>query len=410
MTDPRNLQIADYMYELPSARIATRPPGQRDGSKLLICQGGNFLEDLFKNILHHLPANALMVFNNTRVVEARLLFQKPTGAGIELFCLEPGEQYPDISIALLQQASVTWKCLVGNASAWNAGLILEKVAYLNGAPVQLRAAMLAKTQEYCTVQFTWTSETLSFAGVLHLFGVVPLPPYIRRKAEVEDAGRYQTVYAQHSGSVAAPTAGLHFTDALINSLGQKNIHKDFVTLHVGAGTFMPVKSALMGAHQMHAEFMEISYPLLKNLYDHADDPLIAVGTTSLRSLESLYWLGRKLHLNADLLPDQLQVLQWEPYDPEGEIISVKSSLLAMMQYMDAHKMKTWVTKTSLLISPGYPFKMVDILITNFHQPGSTLLLLVSAFIGEQWKSAYEYALKNEFRFLSYGDACLLFRQ
>jgi S-adenosylmethionine:tRNA ribosyltransferase-isomerase len=410
MTDPKQLQIELFDYHLPEEKIASFPKEERDGSKLLIWKNNVIRQEVFRIIPSLLPENSLIIFNNTRVVEARLLFQKPTGAKIEIFCLEPGDIYPDITTALGQHGSVTWKCLVGNAASWTPGLMLEKIILVNEQPVSIKATLLKKENAHFIIHLSWTLEYLSFAELLHHAGSIPLPPYIKRSAQVSDAERYQTVYAHFSGSVAAPTAGLHFTEEIIAILAEKNIQKGFVTLHVGAGTFKPVKASIMHDHEMHSEFIEISLSLIQQVYDHYEKNIIAVGTTSLRTLESLYWLGRKLFIYPDLTEDQLQVGQWEPYEQGEQVVSVHEALQALMQHIIQSGTDVLVTKTALLIAPGYSFKIVNTLITNFHQPRSTLLLLVSAFIGEEWKSVYAYALENDFRFLSYGDVCLLFRQ
>jgi S-adenosylmethionine:tRNA ribosyltransferase-isomerase len=406
MKDPRYLSITSFTYNLPEERIAAYPKKDRDSSKLLVWKSGSISSDTFKNLAEYLPHSSLIVFNDTRVVEARLLFKKPTGASIEIFCLEPDDRYPDIITAFSQTGHVYWKCLVGNASAWNAGMILEKTTTEHHT---IKAEMIEKVSGHFIIKLSWIPENVSFAEILHQSGLIPLPPYIKRKPEQEDAERYQTVYAHFSGSVAAPTAGLHFTNNILTTLTNKNINKYFVTLHVGAGTFKPVKSSIMQEHEMHAESIEVSRRLISQLANLNGKPVIAVGTTSLRTLESLYWIGMLLLNNEDLSPPDLHVNQWQPYNERTEV-TVKDSLNAILKWMDKRKAETLSAKTSLLIAPGYDFRIVNVLITNFHQPGSTLLLLVAAFIGENWKSVYTYALENDFRFLSYGDSCLLFRQ
>ncbi len=403
--DPRHISVNTYDYILPEEQIATYPTVVRDESKLLICNG-DIRQDIFKNIADYLPGDGIMVFNNTLVVEARLHFKKPTGAQIEIFCLEPSSIYPDISTALSQKDSVEWKCLVGNASAWNNGLVLEKKL---GSNQLLKAQLISKLDDHFIIRFFWSAEECSFAEILHEAGMVPLPPYIKRRAELNDSERYQTIYATVSGSVAAPTAGLHFTQSIVDSLITKNIKADNVTLHVSAGTFKPVKSETMGEHNMHAEFIEVSKGLIENIYAHLDKPIIAVGTTSLRTLESIYWIANKVATNQQIKENELVVEQWDPY--ETKIITpVKEALESLIKWMETSNTSTLITKTSLLIVPSYSFKIVNVLVTNFHQPRSTLLLLVAAFIGESWKDIYNYALNNRFRFLSYGDASLLFRK
>jgi S-adenosylmethionine:tRNA ribosyltransferase-isomerase len=404
MTNPRNISIEDYTYELPDSRIALYPEKQRDESKLLVYKDGNIKSDVFKNISSHLPHNSLLVLNNTRVVEARIMFYKSTGARIEIFCIEPDNRYHDITTALSQTKTVFWKCMVGRASSWTHQTVLEKNLPGN---ILLSAKIIEKESDHFVIQLSWTPEDHSFSEILHIAGATPLPPYIKRKADLSDAERYQTVYAKQSGSVAAPTAGLHFTPSVLRDLTSRSITTAYVTLHVGAGTFKPVKSNTMQEHDMHAEFIEVKRSLIEQLITHQHH-IIAVGTTTLRTLESLYWIGIKIAQHPDIDESLLHVQQWEPYDTSIDLTK-KESLTALLTWMDRTKTETLITKTSLLIAPGYNFKCADILITNFHQPRSTLLLLVAAFIGKNWKSVYSYALKNNFRFLSYGDSCLLFK-
>lgn len=406
MRNPRQIAISGFNYLLPQSRIAEYPKDERDGSRLLISGNHKINEDVFKNIVTHLPQSSLMVFNDTRVVEARLLFQKPTGARIEIFCLEPDSQYPDITTAFATTGTVYWKCLVGNASAWPTQLILEKK--INEDYI-LRAKIISREKDYFIIQLSWVPENLPFAEILHHAGVVPLPPYIKRKEVPLDIERYQTIYARLPGSVAAPTAGLHFTPEVIESLGNKNILRNFVTLHVGAGTFKPIKTETIGDHNMHSEVIEINRTLVENTLKHINGSIIAVGTTSLRTLESLYWIGVKLSADKNIPQSQLQIMQWEPYDRPSDIPAA-SALNEILKWMEINRTETLIAHTSLMIVPSYHFRIVSVLITNFHQPKSTLLLLIAAFIGDEWKSVYNYALEKEFRFLSYGDSCLLFRQ
>jgi S-adenosylmethionine:tRNA ribosyltransferase-isomerase len=406
MIDPKHLSINDFDYPLPESRIAAYPAAQRHDSRLLIYENARITEDVFLNIHSHLPSHSLMILNNTKVVEARIIFYKPTGARIEIFCLEPGDEYPDISTALSQHKSVIWKCMVGRASSWLHQTTLEKK--LSDGQT-LYAKIISKESDHFMIQLSWSPEYLSFAEILHLAGSTPLPPYIKRKPDASDPERYQTVYAHYSGSVAAPTAGLHFTADVMNNIAASSIETDFVTLHVGAGTFKPVKSESMSTHEMHAEFIEVKRHLIEKLLFRKNTPVISVGTTSLRTLESIYWLGVKIHNNKNIASEDLHIQQWEPYDLPSDL-SFKDSLHSLLKWMDDHKTDLLITRTSLLIAPSYDFRVVDILITNFHQPRSTLLLLVAAFIGKDWKSVYTYALENGFRFLSYGDSCLLFRQ
>jgi len=407
MTDPRTLSIKDFTYSLPEERIAKYPLAERDASKLLIYKDGKIAEGIYRNIADHIPTNSLLVFNDTKVIEARLLFQKSTGGVIEIFCLEHHHQYPDITTAMLQHEKVLWHCLIGGASKWKRGQILEKKIAYKSNELVLNARYIAKADDSFIVELSWNEPSISFAEVLHLFGAIPLPPYIKREAEKSDTERYQTVYAHYEGSVAAPTAGLHFTETVFNTLKEKNIQKDFVTLHVGAGTFKPVKADVMQEHEMHAEHFTVSGSLIQNVIDHLDKNIIAVGTTSLRTLESLYWLGvRSLMVNGEW---SNEIAQWEVYDHAGQMISPKEALHNLIKWMDEKDLNTLTAKTQIIIAPGYQFKIVNGLVTNFHQPQSTLLLLVAAFIGNDWKRVYDDALQDNFRFLSYGDGSLLWR-
>lgn len=405
---PKRLFIKDFIYNLPEEKIAKYPLPQRDESKLLIYKNDEITSDIYYNLEAHIPASSLLVFNNTKVVEARLLFKKSTGTIIELFCLEPADHYPDITTAMVQKNSVTWKCLVGGAKKWKEELL--KISFvINAHTIELFAKKIEKKNDYFLVEFFWNDEQISFAEVLHFAGAIPLPPYLNRDAEEADKERYQTVYAKHDGSVAAPTAGLHFTERMFEKLRAKNIKTDFVTLHVGAGTFKPVKSETMQEHEMHTEFIEVRKQLVENLLQHLDKTIIAVGTTSLRTIESLYWLGVKTIINPDILPQELQVLQWDAYDLTTEEISVEKSLLALLQWMNKHDCEVLITKTQIIIAPGYNLKVAHALITNFHQPQSTLLLLVAALVFDDWRKIYDYALANNFRFLSYGDGSLIWK-
>ena len=413
---PKSLSIADFNYFLPEERIANYPLAERDASKLLIYKDGNIHEDVYKNITEHIPADALLLFNDTKVIEARLLFQKPTGGGVEIFCLEPHEQYTDITTAMLQQGKVYWQCLVGGASKWKHGQILKKTIPGHGKEIILQAISTEKKAGSFVIELSWSPEQMSFAELLHHAGAIPLPPYINRKAESSDAERYQTIYANMDGSVAAPTAGLHFTDAIFKNLMEKNTQTDFVTLHVGAGTFKPVKTETMEEHEMHSEFIDVSAKMISHLVSKLDDTIIAVGTTSMRTIESLYWLGVKARtpelrsVSTMPMPEQssgFRLRQWEPYDMLQQDISAKEAFQSLLDWMETNKMERLVTKTSIIIAPGYKPRIVNALITNFHQPQSTLLLLIAALIGNDWRKVYDYAMKNDFRFLSYGDGCLL---
>lgn len=407
MKDPRNISIQDYTYTLPDERIARYPLPERDSSKLLIYKDGSIAEDIYRNIHLQIPENSLLIFNNTKVVEARLLFQKPTGGIIEIFCLEPHEQYPDITTAMLQKEKVLWHCLVGGASKWKHGQILEKRIRNKENEIVLKAKYVEQRAGSFIIELSWLPAELSFAEILHYTGAIPLPPYLKRTADETDKERYQTVYAKEDGSVAAPTAGLHFTERVFEKLKKKNIQSDFVTLHVGAGTFKPVKTETMQEHEMHAEWVDVSKSTIENILNNLDSNIIAVGTTSLRTIESLYWLGLKSQEPGVDSLESMQLSQWEAYDLAEEKISVKDALQSLLQWMGESKLERLITKTQILIAPGYEFKIVNGLVTNFHQPQSTLLLLVAAFIGKDWQNVYDYALQNYFRFLSYGDGSLL---
>jgi S-adenosylmethionine:tRNA ribosyltransferase-isomerase len=411
MTPPKDIFIKDYTYELPEEQIARYPLPERDQSKLLVYNKEMITDDIYRNISQYIPGNSLLIFNNTRVIEARLLFQKQSGGVIEIFCLEPHEQYSDITTAMLQKEKVLWQCLIGGASKWKQHQILEKTISYNEKPVKLCASFIEKRTGCFIIEFSWNIPELSFAEILHLAGAIPLPPYIKRKAEETDTERYQTIYARYEGSVASPTAGLHFTERIFNDFTKRNIQKDFVTLHVGAGTFKPVKSETIATHDMHTEHMEVSVSTIENILTHLDK-VIAVGTTSLRTIETLYWLGVKLKKNE--VPGSynsdaasFSLTQWECYEIEEQNVSATDALQGLLKWMKENKTETLLAKTQILIVPGYTFKIVKGLITNFHQPQSTLLLLIAAFIGKDWRNLYAHALRNDFRFLSYGDGCLL---
>lgn len=409
---PKQLQIKDFDYNLTDEKIAKHPLEKRDSSKLLIYNKGEIQEDVYLNLAEYLPASSLIIFNNTKVVEARLLFKKQTGTTIEIFCLEPADDYADITSAMLQQKKVLWKCLVGNAKKWK-DEVLAKTLSVNEKEIEFTARKISRQGENFLIEFLW-DKTISFAEVLHLAGVIPLPPYLHRDAEEDDVTRYQTVYAKYDGSVAAPTAGLHFTDALFEKLSAKNIEKDFITLHVGAGTFKPVKTETIEAHEMHTEFFEVNVELIEKLIQQSNKNIIAVGTTSLRTLESLYWMGVKTRQKAEgrkqkeITADDISVHQWDVYELNDENISVFDALHALLHWMQENDLNKLIAKTQIIIAPPYKLKVANALVTNFHQPKSTLLLLVAAVIGNDWKKAYDYALQHNFRFLSYGDGCLFF--
>ncbi len=405
---PKNIDIRDFSYSLPEDRIARYPLAERDASKLLVYQRGSITEDVYRHVSSYLPDNSFLIFNNTKVVEARLLFQKTTGGVIEIFCLEPGDGYPDITTAMCQKGHVLWKCLIGGASKWKKGQLLKKKIECHGADLYLQASYIEKRLNYFIIKFSWTDEKMSFAEVLHHAGLIPLPPYIKRKTEPLDSERYQTIYATLDGSVAAPTAGLHFTENIFKKLAEKNIGWDFITLHVGAGTFQPVKTERLEQHHMHEEFIEVTADIVEKIISHIEQKIVAVGTTSLRTIESLYWLGAKIILQPDIKKDELVIQQWDAYELVNDNIDPLTATRALLDWMKQHKLNKLITKTQLLIAPGYSFKLIKGLITNFHQPQSTLLLLIAALIKDDWKKVYHYAQNNDFRFLSYGDGCLLF--
>ena len=401
---PKDLRIEDYTYALPDERVAKYPLEIRDSSKLLIYNSGRIEENIYRKIAEHIPEGSLLVFNQTKVVHARLLFRKDTGGIIEVFCLEPHNQYADVPTAMMQKGKVWWKCMIGGASKWKHGMVPELKHENPG--FTLRATILERESGTFTLELSWDDDSLSFAEVLHYAGKVPLPPYLHREADTTDEERYQTIYAREEGSVAAPTAGLHFTNDVMTSLDAKGIDLSFLTLHVGAGTFKPVKSETMQEHEMHAEWIEVSRETLAQLISHLETGIVAVGTTSLRTLESLYWIGAKLHNDVSIDFSGIAVDQWEPYEQSYDTKPTES-LNAILLYMDAKGINRLLTRTRILIAPGYKMKIVKGLVTNFHQPQSTLLLLVAALIGSDWRKIYEHALTNNYRFLSYGDGCLL---
>ena len=403
---PKDIRIVDYNYPLPEEKIAKYPLSERHLSKLLVYEAGKMREDTYLQLHEYLPANSLLIFNNTKVVAARLLFQKATGGGIEIFCLEPDEQYPDISTAMQQKGKVWWKCLVGGAKKWKEPFLTKTISHNNNT-ITLQAKQISRGNEDYTIEFTWTDVNMSFAELLYHAGLIPLPPYLNRAAEISDQERYQTIYAEHEGSVAAPTAGLHFTPTIFNQLSNKNIRHQFVTLHVGAGTFKPVKTNTIAEHEMHAEFMEVSITLIDSILAQMPETIVCVGTTSMRSIESLYWLGIKTIQQPSIAIADLTIQQWDAKQENLAAINAVTALESLKNWMQKNQLKTLLTKTQIIIAPGYSFKICQGLITNFHQPQSTLLLLVSALIGTNWKRLYQHALDNNFRFLSYGDGCLI---
>ncbi len=399
--NPRKISISDFTYQLPDDKIALHPLAQRDASKLLVYKEGLIKEDIYQNIHDHLPQNSLLIFNNTKVIKARILFTKSTGAVIEIFLLEPYQA--DYTSTLTATRTCKWKCFIGGVAKWKEAVLKKE---LSAAGLELEAVLVEKITDAYVVELSWTGN-ISFAEIIDQAGNIPLPPYIKRKTADEDSTRYQTIYAMHNGSVAAPTAGLHFSDTVFSQLDKKNIKKEFVTLHVGAGTFKPVKASSMEAHEMYAEWIDVNIASIENIITNLTNTIVAVGTTSLRTIESLYWLGVKTVLDPSV--QQLHLSQWEVYDRLAAAdIPVKDALLGLIDWLKQNKQQQLFTHTQILIAPGYTFKIAKALITNFHQPQSTLLLLVSAAIGSDWKKVYDYALENNFRFLSYGDGSLLF--
>lgn len=403
MNSPKNIQISDFDYPLPEERIAKFPLAQRDQSKLLYYHDGAISESQFFHIPELLPQNSLLVFNDTKVIHARLFFPKPTGSIIEVFCLEPFEM--PVSQCFDQREHCSWKCFVGNNKKWKEPTLSREIM-IDGVNVTLSVQRRAAIGNAWIIDFSWTGE-VSFAHIIDAAGVIPLPPYLNREAVSSDNERYQTVYARLQGSVAAPTAGLHFTPEVFDALKEKHIDTDFITLHVGAGTFKPVNTPTIGEHEMHVEKIEIARNNIKCILDHMGQPIIPVGTTSVRTIESVYWFGVKLSRTPDL--ECMSVLQWDPYELAESAIPATDAYRNILSWMDRQGIEYLEGDTQLMIAPGYRYHVISGLITNFHQPKSTLLLLVSALIGDAWRDCYQYALDHGFRFLSYGDSCLFLR-
>lgn len=420
MTDTKHIHISDFNYELSDERIAKFPLQQRDHSKLLIYQHGEVSDDVFLNLPNHLPQGALMVFNNTRVIQARLHFRKETGALIEVFLMEPALP-ADYEQMFQTTGKCSWLCMVGNLKKWKEGPLMRDFE-IKGKALTLSATMdRNKTMKKSGgtnywVDFEWDNPEVNFAEILEAVGELPIPPYLNRATQESDKTTYQTVYSKIKGSVAAPTAGLHFTDAVLHDLDQKGVVRDEVTLHVGAGTFKPVKSVEIEDHHMHTEYIVVHRHTFERLLQH-DCSVIAVGTTSVRTLESLYYMGVKLAMNPQCTEEDLHVNQWEPYDlphneeglvlVDGEPVSVEQSVRNLLDYLNRDGLEALHSSTQIIIAPGYVYKIVKMLVTNFHQPQSTLLLLVSAFLKGDWRKVYDYALSHDFRFLSYGDSSFL---
>lgn len=402
LSELKNIRIADYDYPLPEERIAKFPMEQRDHSKLLCLKNGAISEHHFYDLPTLLPKDTLLVFNDTKVIHARLFFQKETGAVIEVFCLEPYNMA--VSQAFEQHEQCSWVCFIGNNKKWKSGPLTLDFSISN-SQFSIQATRREAVGNAWIVDFNWTGG-LSFAEVIDAAGVIPLPPYLNRKAEESDSIRYQTVYAHHEGSVAAPTAGLHFSPEVFQSLKAKGIETEYITLHVGAGTFKPVSTDTIGEHEMHVEPVHITADNLRRIIAHQGKPLIAVGTTTVRTLESLYWFGVQLQANPQL--EHMHINQWDPYILDTSL-PYTDAYANILRWMENQNTDYLDGETQLMIAPGYRYRIINGLVTNFHQPQSTLLLLVSALIGEQWKACYRYALDHEFRFLSYGDSCLFLK-
>ncbi len=396
-----NINTADYDYELPEEKIARYPLEQRDASKLLIYKNGEISESVFSNIAEQIPSKAVIVFNNTKVIHARLIFRKETGAIIEIFCLEPIEP-AEIQQAFVARRSTTWKCIVGNSKKWKTGDLHLSISTPKGETT-LSATRLASEDNTSTVQFSWNDDRITFSEIIENAGVMPIPPYLNRETEEIDNTRYQTVYSEHKGSVAAPTAGLHFTEPILNRLRQDGHELINLTLHVGAGTFKPVQTQNVQNHLMHTEHIVVERAAIETLA-RTEEKIVAVGTTSVRTLESLYWLGVKLIVGEDVSNG---LSQWDAYNLPQDITK-RAALNALLNYMTENKLDVLQSVTQIMIVPGYKFRIINVLITNFHQPHSTLLLLIGALVGKRWKEIYDYALTHNFRFLSYGDSSILF--
>ena len=410
ISDPRHIRISDYNYPLPDERIAKFPMARRDHSKLLVYRHGEVSDDVFYHLPDYLPSGALMVFNNTKVIQARLHFRKsdaqgqPTGALIEVFLLEPAEP-SDYELMFQTTDRCAWYCLVGNLKKWKEGPLVRMVE-IAGREVEVRATRGPVHGTSHRIDFEWTGHC-SFAEIIDAMGELPIPPYLNRETQESDKTTYQTVYSKIKGSVAAPTAGLHFTPEVLADLDAHGIDREELTLHVGAGTFKPVKSEEIEGHEMHTEYISVRRDTIRKLIAH-EGQAIAVGTTSVRTLESLYYMGLKVMRNPDLTSEELHVAQWEPYEEvKSEVVSALGSLKALLAWMEEHQLEVLNSSTQIIIAPGYDYKIVKMLVTNFHQPQSTLLLLVSAFVKGDWHKIYDYALAHDFRFLSYGDSSLL---
>ena len=404
--DPKHIRISEFNYPLPDERIAKFPLPVRDQSKLLLYRHGEVTEDIFTSLPDYLPANSLMIFNNTKVIQARLHFHKETGALIEVFCLEP-VQPNDYALNFQQTEHAAWLCMIGNLKKWKEGALKREIT-VKGKPLTLTAERGACHGTSHWVDFRWNNPEITFADILEVFGELPIPPYLNRETQESDKETYQTVYSKIKGSVAAPTAGLHFTPRVLDALREKGVALEELTLHVGAGTFKPVKSEEIEGHEMHTEYISVNRSTLEKLVAH-EGKAIAVGTTSVRTLESLYHIGVTLLHNPNATEEDLHVKQWQPYETALETAATPAvdALQAIIAYLDRHHMETLHSSTQIIIAPGYEYRIVKAMVTNFHQSQSTLLLLVSAFLHGDWRKIYDYALAHDFRFLSYGDSSLL---
>lgn len=404
--DPKHIRISEFNYPLPDERIAKFPLPVRDQSKLLLYRHGEVTEDIFTSLPDYLPANSLITFNNTKVIQARLHFHKETGALIEVFCLEP-IQPNDYALNFQQTEHAAWLCMIGNLKKWKEGALKREIT-VKGKPLTLTAERGACHGTSHWVDFRWNNPEITFADILEVFGELPIPPYLNRETQESDKETYQTVYSKIKGSVAAPTAGLHFTPRVLDALREKGVALEELTLHVGAGTFKPVKSEEIEGHEMHTEYISVNRSTLEKLVAH-EGKAIAVGTTSVRTLESLYHIGVTLLHNPNATEEDLHVKQWQPYETALETAATPAvdALQAIIAYLDRHHMETLHSSTQIIIAPGYEYRIVKAMVTNFHQPQSTLLLLVSAFLHGDWRKIYDYALAHDFRFLSYGDSSLL---
>lgn len=417
--ETKHIHISDYNYDLPDSRIAKFPVSPRDTSKLLIYRHGEISDDIFYNLPKYLPQKSLMVFNNTKVIQARMHFRKETGALIEVFLMEPAAP-TDYELMFQTRGECSWLCMVGNLKKWKEGSLVRTFD-VAGSTIKFKATMrrdIIDTKSGGTnywVDFAWDNPQVSFAEILDAVGELPIPPYLNRETQDSDKTTYQTVYSKIKGSVAAPTAGLHFTDKVLAAIYAAGVRREELTLHVGAGTFKPVKSEEIDGHTMHTEYVCVRRDTLQTLLDY-DCCAIAVGTTSVRTLESLYYMGVKLEANPDAAEEDLHVCQWEPYEkadgtPVGgnliDGITPQKAISNIIAWLDKNNLKTLHSSTQIIIAPGYEYKIVKVLVTNFHQPQSTLLLLVSAFLKGDWRNVYDYALSHDFRFLSYGDSSIL---